>query len=452
MLKKEYKVLFLQGHEIDKLSLFSDISKCLINNKTEYNVTAFNMFERDYYKKMNLEKVDYMPRILKKYNINEVKEYKKYDNLEEMIKFNLKINELNGWKVDELHYIKIAKLFLEYLSYKIKEGFNKIVMWNNTFLFERIAYFFAKKNNIDILVLEQGLFRPFTLTMDTKGVNYENSMPRKKEFYNNIIYDKELLDKHLNNPIEFSLNDFSNKNDKELYLKIKSFFIGEIIGKIFNFHEDCSILNEGILDKIKRKFKKYVWKEEKFKFSSEDTYIFVPFQVHDDSQIILNSNNIHDMNQLVEALENTLDNIRTNIKFILKEHPADIGRVNYSKLYDKYKDNDRIIFLNNISTEELIAKCECVITVNSTVGIEALIQKKKVITLGEAFYNVDGLVNNCKVISELDRYIEETLSLDYDMELRNKFLYYLRFVYQHEIFWRNPNEEQINKIVRFILK
>lgn len=452
MTKQQYKVLFLQGHEVDKLNLFSEISKLLINSNINYILTAFNMFERDYYKKKELEKIDYIPKLLKKYNINNLKEYKKYDNLDEIMKFNLRINELNGWKVDKIHYVKIVKLFLEYLSFKLEEGVNKIVIWNNTFLFERIAYFFAKKNNIDLIVLEQGLFRPFTLTMDKSGVNYENSIPRNREFYENIIYDKNLLDNYLNVPKEFSLNDFSNKNDKEIYLKIKSFLIENIFAKTLNFYEDCSLINEGVLNKIKRKFNKKISYEENFSFSDKDEYIFVPFQVHDDSQIILNSPNIHNMEQLVEILENTLGKIKSNIKFIIKEHPADKERVNYSRLYDKYRNNNRIIFINNISTEYLISKCSCIITVNSTVGIEALIQNKKVITLGNAFYNIDGIVNNCSRISELSDCIEETLKINYDTELRNKFLYYLRFVYQHEIFWRNPSKDQLNKIVQFILK
>jgi capsular polysaccharide export protein len=39
---------------------------------------------------------------------------------------------------------------------------------------------------------------------------------------------------------------------------------------------------------------------------------------------------------------------------------------------------------------ELIEKCAAVITVNSTVGIEALLHLKPVITLGDAFYAVPG--------------------------------------------------------------
>ena len=54
--------------------------------------------------------------------------------------------------------------------------------------------------------------------------------------------------------------------------------------------------------------------------------------------------------------------------------------------------HSRIHFANSANTRELIDGAEAVITVNSTVGLEALTLDRKVITLGEAHYNIDGLV------------------------------------------------------------
>ena len=40
--------------------------------------------------------------------------------------------------------------------------------------------------------------------------------------------------------------------------------------------------------------------------------------------------------------------------------------------------------------KEVLKKAELVITLNSTVGIEALLYGKPVLTLGDAFYNIKG--------------------------------------------------------------
>ena len=76
-----------------------------------------------------------------------------------------------------------------------------------------------------------------------------------------------------------------------------------------------------------------------------------------------------------------------DINFVIKEHPS------YRRsVIGKVTPHANIHFANGHPTPELIANADAVVTLNSTVGIEALVLEKKVITLGLAAYNIEGLV------------------------------------------------------------
>lgn len=447
-------ILFLQGHEADKLNLFAGIA----NNLNNDNITmlAFSSYEKSFYKKYTKHKIDFIPRLLSKISKDNLNEYKKYteDELFDMSLFSNKFNELNNWKVNADYINNLVVIFLEYLHEKNKQSkIDTIVMWNNTMLFDRIAWHFCMKNNINYVMFEQGYFRPFTLTIDNKGVNYENSLPRDRKFYEDIVVDYDRLHQYLSKSEYLSKDDLININRDSKFKKLLFIIMDKLKAKFSSDFIDCTYNNESINEKIVR----IVKKKNNINTHQEElpeSYIFVPFQVHDDSQIILNSPNIRTMEELVEVVDKASKELyelgRRDIYFVFKEHPVDLNRIDYSGLKEKYKNNKQLVFLSSGNTNELINNSMAVITVNSTVGIEALMKSKKVITLGNAFYNIEGIVEHCDELDNLSKSIIKTLDNDFNQELVDKFLYYLRFDYQLEMNWRNPRNEDIKKIVAFI--
>ncbi|KEQ18308.1 capsular polysaccharide export protein, LipB/KpsS family [Endozoicomonas numazuensis] len=86
------------------------------------------------------------------------------------------------------------------------------------------------------------------------------------------------------------------------------------------------------------------------------------------------------------------------------------------------------------------------VTINSTVGIEALIYGKKVITIGDAFYNIDGLVNHADSEVELASLVNCLDEWVVNEELRRSFLGYLENVYSIPGLWTKPNLKHFNKL------
>lgn len=125
--------------------------------------------------------------------------------------------------------------------------------------------------------------------------------------------------------------------------------------------------------------------------NTQSNTVFVPFQVVEDSNIYLHSPWIQNMRQLY-ALVEKLSAKYPEWRFVLKEHPA--CSEDYSDLHQKAQaTQDRITFKNEESATSSIAQAQAVITINSTVGTEALIAQKPVLVLGEALYAIEGITH-----------------------------------------------------------
>ncbi|MET6759755.1 hypothetical protein [Pseudoalteromonas sp. NCIMB_1079] len=110
-------------------------------------------------------------------------------------------------------------------------------------------------------------------------------------------------------------------------------------------------------------------------------YIFFPTQVRYDSQLILNSD-INNQQAIEKAVKLAKER---NYKLYVKIHPAETDPEilkDYILLKDKYN-----FLIVDSNTTELIKQAKVVVTINSTVGLEALIYDKELKVYGRAIYS-----------------------------------------------------------------
>jgi capsular polysaccharide export protein len=160
--------------------------------------------------------------------------------------------------------------------------------------------------------------------------------------------------------------------------------------------------------------------------SLPERYILYAMQVNDDSQIRMFSPRFRHMEESVTYVRGQLEeyNRRANdsLKLVVKEHPSDYGRVDYTRLRESMPD---VTFLRAAPIRDLIKGAQALMTINSSVAVEALFSDIPVVTLGQAFYNVDGLVRHLEADEELADILPSTLSEPLDSELRKHFLCFL---------------------------
>ena len=151
-----------------------------------------------------------------------------------------------------------------------------------------------------------------------------------------------------------------------------------------------------------------------------EAYIFVPFQVPSDMQILALSPWIESMVQLHDEIAALADAFPER-RFVIKEHPSFP-----LSIQGVVRPHSHIRFANSANTRELIEGADAVITVNSTVGLEALTLGKKVITLGDAHYAIDGLVLHAEDRATLHDALAKLDGWEPDDERQRRFI---RFVF-----------------------
>jgi len=301
---------------------------------------------------------------------------------------------------------------LYFYKYLCRVPVDLVCVWNGINLPLASAARVAKKLGKKTLFFENGYLQN-TTTLDPMGVNYQNSLVHKsRSFYDAVVVQEQLL--------------------TQLYSTAAS--IRELKSKWY----------QGLISKQES--------NQPEEIDLPENFIFLPFQVQDDTQVLLYSPHFKSMEELVNCVVAGVKQYNLihgeDLWVVAKEHPSDFGRVDYSSLKAKYQ-NDNILFLRFYSTPDLIAQARGIITLNSTVGIESLVHHKPVITLGNSFYNVDGLVCHVTQSDQLSEYIP-FMNTEPDHQLIDRFLYYVRYCYLAEGSWRQPNEQHFESVTRKI--
>jgi hypothetical protein len=111
-------------------------------------------------------------------------------------------------------------------------------------------------------------------------------------------------------------------------------------------------------------------------------FIFFPCQIPHD-QTIMNHSDI----EVIDALRMTCQFAeRMKLKVVAKGHPVNTGSMKDLK-HMAMNDFTNCIWVDDVSVHDLLDKCEAVFTVNSGVGMEAILHEKPVFTFGRADYN-----------------------------------------------------------------
>lgn len=414
------------GHYNLMLTLFE-----LLNEKfpDKYLISFVSFSE---YGKQILKKLDYCY-----YHIppGEQDSYFDEKELDCITKFSRRIAEINENNSYEKELKKAANHYGNNLN-KILESdnYNTVTLFNGRMnLFVTVLDHLADKRNLNKLVFEQGLFRPDYLTVDGKGVNFINSVNSLDDLLQGrkYAYQKTELFKDLNSllPVDKNkINDYKRVAPitglASAYIKTR-FKPGKYI--FLRTAEGRDLLESSILNNRKAPQTDIL---HKLLNSKEYKYVILcPMQVETDTQVVLYSPLIGNMAELVEHVSRSVDkyNAVNNEKacVIFKKHP--MHKVN---LELKSKD---AFFINESTISEIIDKrCDLIITINSTVGIEGIQAGLPVITLGKAFYNFSGVISdNCKNLTELPELIQKALHENtIDKDLQKSFIKALKDNYQ----------------------
>lgn len=162
-------------------------------------------------------------------------------------------------------------------------------------------------------------------------------------------------------------------------------------------------------------------------------FLFCPLQVPDDSQVTLFAGWCGGMAGFLAALGQAAQALPEGWHLRLKEHPS--AKTPLAPLLAPLLATGRIVLDNATDSFAQVAASRAVVTLNSSMGLQAFFHDKPVVTLGRAFFNLPGLIHHAESQSALDALFTAPENLGFDPALRAAFLtwldrdYYPRFTF-----------------------
>lgn len=341
-----------------------------------------------------------------------------YDVKEEDLNFVASSSNLLTEMMNKLERNQINESALEYMArymsflrdFIVKQNIDFLVMHNDLRWQHQLAIQICKELNRPYIVTERGIFRPFTTTVDFKGVNENSSLLRDADFY------RSYCPKNLSSWEDPKINPWS-VNIRFLFFLMLN-LLGQLLGKNSPFkNKRYNLISYGmtLLGRLRKKRETEV---------PSGDFIFVPLQVSTDTQLLVHSD-FSSLQDFVTCVEEAFYSLPDDhLRLVFKPHPME------PKVENLLFNGESV--LSSANTAELIAKAKAIITINSTVGLESIMKGKPVFVLGRAQYKIQGLVHCCEVDD-----FKQTLSENYtdfmkelDVDLMGKFLSYLQEVYQ----------------------
>lgn len=153
-----------------------------------------------------------------------------------------------------------------------------------------------------------------------------------------------------------------------------------------------------------------------------DPFVFVPLQVPGDSQLRLFGGAFRTVEAVLETIAEAAKGLPEGWHVRLKEHPT--SRIAFGDMIERLK-HPKLVLDNNTDTFAQVAAARVVVTVNSSVGLEAMFYEKPVVALGDCFWAIPGIANHCPTPGALRNTLSNPETISFDPSTRAAFLSFL---------------------------
>ncbi|MCX7889768.1 MAG: capsular biosynthesis protein [Rhodobacteraceae bacterium] len=162
-------------------------------------------------------------------------------------------------------------------------------------------------------------------------------------------------------------------------------------------------------------------------------FLFVPLQVPGDSQITLFADWVKDIPGFLAVLARNAHLLPAGWHLRVKEHPS--ARASLAGVLRDAVTvaRGRIVVDNDTDTFAQVRASRGVLTINSSVGLQAFFFDRPVMTTGRAFWALPGLVEPIQSETGLRLALPAVEGLSYDAGLRDAFMTYLDRAYYPKV-------------------
>jgi len=282
----------------------------------------------------------------------------------------------------------------EYLDDKINTfGITDVIMLGDTRPVNQLAIPVAAQYGARIHVLEEGYFRPNWITLEEGGINGYSRLPNNPDWYREIgkLIPNYGSGKSVSNPMYLLALH-------EIAYHLPNLF-NPLLYKGYRTHRphisglECYGWGQRFLKMPY--FEHHDKREIEQLIRNKDPFYLLPLQLDSDSQIKEHSSSGSMLFFIKKIINSFIRHAPTNAKLVIKNHPLDTGFTDYAawikRLQNRLKFTGRILYLETGDLLTLLEHGRGLVTVNSSVGITALIHNCPTIALGKAVYDMPDL-------------------------------------------------------------
>ena len=245
--------------------------------------------------------------------------------------------------------------------------------------------------DIDTWVFELGYIRPNFITLERDRVNARSSLNQPASFYESLP----------------QVNSIKANYEKPgaRWRKAWKFptFVQHALTDypIIQGQHKLQPKPSYLLYQLRGLFRKYLYRFTERKVHSQmhdgHPYILVPLQVSSDSQVRLGSQYCGMEPFIIELIASFSRHHTPGNRLIFKHHPRDRGYNHYGNFIIEtarmFGMKSNILYFHDGSLGPILKQAKAVITINSTVGLQAIYHDIPTKVMGKTYYNLPGLTD-----------------------------------------------------------
>lgn len=278
----------------------------------------------------------------------------------------------------------------------VRHGIDAMVCFGDCRPYHRRAKQVAQRLGVRFFVFEEGYIRPNYITLEEGGVNAHSSLLAGGTL--------PVLAAPLTTlpPVR--------RVARGAYLRMVIAAVGYYLAAgclqgsfpHYRHHRSLSVLREGgswLRSWLRKPYYACTERRQAQLLSRQLTgrYFLQVLQVYNDSQVQFHSG-FQNMESFIQrVMASFASHAATDAHLVIKHHPFDRGYKNYARLIrllaNSHGLRGRVHYVHDLHLPTLIRYCRGVVTINSTVGLQALFHDKPCITLGRALYDLPGVTH-----------------------------------------------------------
>lgn len=151
----------------------------------------------------------------------------------------------------------------------------------------------------------------------------------------------------------------------------------------------------------------YLNKRQSREFIESNKYVFYPLQYSRESRVTMRAPEFYNQLWLIEYLSRSLP---PGYELVVKDHPQQLGALPLSHAYKLRRYATAVD--PAVSARKVLTESGAVVTLNNTVGYEAVMYGKSVVALGDAFYTGAGYTRDVTSLDSLSVQLNEAVHSD----------------------------------------